>query len=62
MTDGPLSSWNDGTAKAAIIDFVARVTKKGSADFVPPARRIAPLEFDCGLMVDARASRFLRAG
>ena len=34
--DDPLSSWNDGPAKQAIIEFVEAVTTKGGADFVPP--------------------------
>jgi hypothetical protein len=47
MPDGqPLPSWNDGTAKSAILDFVARVTKQGSAEFVPPAGRIAAFDND----------------
>jgi hypothetical protein len=37
---GPLNSWNDGAAKSAILDLVARVTKQGGVDFVPPAERI----------------------
>ena len=37
----PLASWNDGAAKSAILDFVARVTKQGGAEFAPPAERIA---------------------
>ena len=32
-----LASWNDGAAKKAITDFVARVIAQGGADFVPPA-------------------------
>ena len=42
----PLASWNDGTAKQAIIDFVAAVTKKGGPDYVPPAERIAVFDND----------------
>jgi FMN phosphatase YigB (HAD superfamily) len=42
----PLPSWNDGAAKSAIIDFVARVTKEGGPDFVPPAERIATFDND----------------
>ena len=42
----PLSSWDDGPAKATIIEFVAKVTKKGSPDFVPPAERIAVFDND----------------
>jgi len=41
-----LSSWNDGCAKLAILDFVARVTLKGGAQFVPPADRIAVFDND----------------
>ena len=42
----PLPSWNDGPAKQAIVAFVAKVTKKGSPDFVPPAERIATFDND----------------
>jgi hypothetical protein len=41
-----LASWNDGKAKQAIVDFVARVTKRGSPDFVPVAERIAAFDND----------------
>ena len=42
----PLSSWNEGGSKKAIRDFVARVTKEGSADFVPVPERIAVFDND----------------
>lgn len=42
----PLPSWNDGATKQAIIDFVVRVTKDGSADFVPEAQRVAVFDND----------------
>ena len=42
----PLPSWNDGTSKRAIADFVARVTREGGADFVTPAERIATFDND----------------
>jgi phosphoserine phosphatase len=42
----PLPSWNDGHAKTAIIQFVARVTKADGPDFVPPAERIATFDND----------------
>lgn len=42
----PLPSWNDGAARKAITDFVARVTTQGGADFVPPAERIATFDND----------------
>jgi phosphoserine phosphatase len=42
----PLPSWNDTAPKKAIVAFVERVTKEGSADFVPPAERIATFDQD----------------
>jgi phosphoserine phosphatase len=42
----PLASWNDTATKSAMLDFVARVTKKGSNYFVPPAARIAVFDND----------------
>ena len=36
----------DGAAKSAILDFVARVTNQGGADFVPSAGRIATFDND----------------
>ncbi|MDR7098114.1 hypothetical protein J2X04_000461 [Lysobacter niabensis] len=41
-----LPSWNDSPRKQAIVDFVARVTKEGGADFVAPAERIAVFDND----------------
>ena len=42
----PLPSWNEGTAKQSIIDFVNRVTQSGSPDFVVPEQRIATFDND----------------
>ena len=42
----PLPSWNEGKAKQSILDFVAKVTKEGSPDFVPVAERIATFDND----------------
>jgi phosphoglycolate phosphatase-like HAD superfamily hydrolase len=42
----PLSSWNDGPAKRSIVEFVTKVTKPGSPDFVPVAERIAVFDND----------------
>jgi hypothetical protein len=42
----PLPSWKEGAPKAAILDLVARVTREGSADFLPPAERIATFDND----------------
>jgi hypothetical protein len=40
-----LMSWNEGPTKAAILDFLARVTEKG-ATFVPAEERIAVFDDD----------------
>jgi len=42
----PLPSWNDTAPKKAIVAFVEKITKEGSADFVPPAERIATFDND----------------
>jgi len=42
----PLSSWKDGPAKQAIVNFVAKVTKTGSPDFIPVDERIATFDND----------------
>src|SRR5262245_55545375 len=42
----PLPSWNDTAPKKAITAFVAKVTKEGSPDFVPPAERVAVFDND----------------
>ena len=36
-----LPIWRDGAAKCAITDFVARVCREGSPEFVAPPARIA---------------------
>ena len=41
-----LPSWNEGPAKQSIVEFVARVTKKGGPDYVPPRERIAAFDND----------------
>jgi acyl carrier protein phosphodiesterase len=41
-----LPSWNDTAPKKAIVAFVERVTKPGSADFVPAPERIATFDND----------------
>jgi phosphoserine phosphatase len=46
MTTQPLVSWNDGPAKAAILDFVARVTAEGGPDHVPATDRLAVIDND----------------
>jgi phosphoserine phosphatase len=41
-----LSSWNEGPARSAILEFVDRVSEEGGPDHVPPAERIAVLDND----------------
>ena len=48
----PLSSWNDRTAKQAILEFVKKVTTEGTAEFVPISRRIATIDNDGTLWVE----------
>ena len=48
----PLPSWNDTPTKAAILDFVAKVTDEGGADFVPVTDRIATFDNDGTLWVE----------
>jgi len=47
-----LSSWNDGPAKQAIIDFVRATTDRSSPKFVPPEERIATFDQDGTLWVE----------
>jgi phosphoglycolate phosphatase-like HAD superfamily hydrolase len=42
----PLPSWNEGPVKEKLLDFVERVTTKGSPDFVAPDDRIATFDND----------------
>ncbi len=42
----PLPSWNDGAAKKSIVEFVGKVTRAGSPDFVPIPERIAVFDND----------------
>jgi hypothetical protein len=48
----PLPSWNAGAAKSAIEMFVRSVATPGSAQFVPPAERIAVFDNDGTLMAE----------
>src|ERR1043165_8423495 len=50
--DDPLLSWKDTAAKKAIIDFVEKLTKEGSPDFVKPEERIATFDNDGTLWVE----------
>jgi phosphoserine phosphatase len=46
LASDPLPSWNERAARKSIVDFVARVTREGGPDFVPPPERIATFDND----------------
>lgn len=46
IASDPLPSWNDTAPKQAIIQFVEKVTKEGSPDFVPVIERVAVFDND----------------
>lgn len=48
----PLSSWNDGAAKKAILEFVHATTDRTSSQFVPEPERIATFDQDGTLWVE----------
>ncbi len=48
----PLPSWNDTAPKKSIIAFVEKVTKEGTADFVPADQRIATFDNDGTLWIE----------
>src|SRR5580693_1351857 len=68
----PLPSWNEGAAKAAIRDFVARTTGEHSPEYLPPVERIAvfdndgtlwpedPVPFELAFTFDAARARMAK--
>jgi phosphoglycolate phosphatase-like HAD superfamily hydrolase len=48
----PLTSWNDGPAKQAIVSFVNKVTDKSGPNYVEPKDRIATFDQDGTLWVE----------
>jgi phosphoserine phosphatase len=46
FANDPLPSWNGGKAKQSIVNFVGKVTKADSPDFVPIQQRIATFDND----------------
>ncbi len=48
----PLPSWNEGSAKSAILSFVANVTNKSNPDYVEPEERIATFDNDGTLLCE----------
>lgn len=54
-TKDPLPSWNNGTTKSAIIDYIKSVTSDGSASFIPIEDRIATFDNDGNLWAEQPA-------
>ncbi|NIX75643.1 HAD family hydrolase [Microvirga terricola] len=52
QTTDPLSSWNEGAAKKAILDFVRVTTDRASPSYVAPEERIAAFDQDGTLWVE----------
>jgi hypothetical protein len=50
--EDPLPSWNDGSTKEAILEFVRAVTNRNGNDYVEPAERIAVFDNDGTLWVE----------
>ena len=48
----PLPSWNEGTAKQAILEFVRATVDRSSPSYVPPEERIATFDQDGTLWVE----------
>jgi phosphoglycolate phosphatase-like HAD superfamily hydrolase len=48
----PLPSWNEGTSKKAIIEFVQQTTDKSGSGYVAPEERIATFDQDGTLWVE----------
>ena len=42
----PLPSWNNGTSKAKILEFVQKVTQQNGPEFIPKSDRIAVFDND----------------
>jgi hypothetical protein len=48
----PLPSWNAGTAKRRIVDFVEAVSTEGGKDYVEPPERVAVFDNDGTLWLE----------
>ncbi len=57
-----LASWNDGAVKTAIVDYITKITKEGSTDFIPQEDRIATFDMDGTLIAEDPAIQFLYMG
>lgn len=47
-----LSLWNEGKAKASIINFVQSCTDKSSSRYLPPAKRVAAFDMDGTILIE----------
>lgn len=54
--DTVLSTWSDNPVRAAIIDFVNRVTDPTHPDFVPPDERVASFDMDGTVITEKPAN------
>ncbi len=52
VASDPLPSWNEGDAKRAILDFVARTTDASGDDYLEPEERLATFDSDGTLLVE----------
>ena len=50
-----LESWNNGTTKSSIMEFVTKVTTENDPDYLPPTDRIATFDNDGTLWVEVPA-------
>jgi hypothetical protein len=50
--DDPLPSWNNGSAKNSVVDFVEAATDEASPGFLPEEERIATFDQDGTLWVE----------
>ena len=54
-----LSLWRDSApAKAALLGYIAAVTKEGSPDYIPPEERVAMFDFDGTLFCETAPTYF----
>lgn len=48
----PLALWNEGSAKASILDFISTVTDRGNPGFLPVEERVAVFDMDGTILVE----------
>ena len=47
-----LELWNNGVAKASIVDFVQSITDESSPEYLPPKERIATFDMDGTILIE----------